>query len=259
MNSKKAVLVVSFGTSHEDALQNNIAPTEAAIAAALPGYLPHRAFTSGVVIRKLARRGVAVDTVEQALDKLAAEGFGQVLVQPTHIICGDEAAKLTAACESRRGLFEDLRVGLPLLASTEDLFRLAEAVAAIHHGLGQDTALVMMGHGSHHVAGTTYAALDYIFKAQGRGHIFVGTVEGYPGAETVLPLVQKAGYHRVLLAPLLLVAGDHAKNDMAGDDDGSWKSLFGQAGFAVEISLKGLGEYPEIQALYAAHAAEAAR
>lgn len=257
MNVKKAVLVASFGTSHSDALKLNIEPIEAQIRAAFPEYQVYRAFTSSIVIRLLKRRGIEVDTPEEALDNLIRDGISEVIVQPTHIIDGEEVEKLKRVCMGKEALFDRLKITAPLLSGTEDFKEVIRIMAGVYGNVPEDTAVVLVGHGSRHGANSAYPALDYIFKEQGHSRFFIGTVESYPDGDTVLKLVRNAGYKKVLLAPLLLVAGDHAKNDIAGDEADSWKSRFESAGLPVTVSLRGLGEYPEIQALYAAHTREA--
>lgn len=256
MQRKQAILVASFGTSYPETLQKSIAAIEAEIGGVWPDRELRRAFTSSMIIRSMRERDdIRIDTVEEALDRLANDGFHRVMVQPTHIINGEEYDKLAAMCKSRETLFEELHVGTPLLSATEDYLQVIRILA---EELGQetaaaDTALVLMGHGSGHFANSAYAAMDYMFKEQGFPHIFVGTVEAYPDVNTVLKQLAKTGCTKVLLTPLMVVAGDHATNDMAGDEEDSWKTIFHQAGYEVSILLKGLGEYPAIRRMYVEH------
>jgi len=255
---KQAVLVVSFGTSYSQTCEKNIGAIEKDIGAAFPGWEVRRAFTSGMIIKKLRDRdGVSVDTVEEALERLAADGFQSVVCQPTHIINGEEYDDLRSGISKYAGRFESLALGTPLLTTTQDYRLLAQAVSRAH--LPQsDTSFCLMGHGTRHFSDSAYAAFDYHLKDLGRGDIFVGTVEGYPDVNTLLEQVAWRGSGRIVLAPLMVVSGDHAVNDMVGSEEDSWKSRFESAGYDVEVVLKGLGEYPEIRALYVRHAREAA-
>jgi len=251
---KRAILAVSFGTTHADALEKAIGAVEARLAAEFPEYEVRRAFTSGMVRTILGRRGAAVDAPEEALDRLAQEGYDEVVVQPTHVIPGEEVEKLAQACQGRAHLFSRLAMGKPLLAGEADCLEVARILAAAHAGLPPRVALVLMGHGSRHAANGVYERMNELCSSKGFPHIFVGTVEARPDVEDVLARVWAAGYRQVRLAPLLLVAGDHAENDLAGEDEDSWKSIFLREGFSVSVCLKGLGEYPAVRALYAAHA-----
>jgi len=253
MTTKKAILVVSFGTVCRDARERSIGAVEREIAEAYPGWEVRRAFTSTVIIRKLKQRDrIEADTVEAALDRLAKEGFRTVVCQPTHIIGGEEYGDIAEAVANSRDRFAQLRLGAPLLNETGDYRALAKAVGEIHH-TAPDTALCLMGHGSAHPADAAYAALDYHFKALGFRNIFVGTVEGFPDLDTLLRQVRREAYREVRLAPLMVVAGDHAHNDMAGGGE-SWKAAFEAAGYPVTCVMKGLGEYPAIRRMYAEHA-----
>lgn len=250
---KQAILVASFGTSHHDTCERNIGAIERDIAEAFPDWTVRRAFTSGMIVNKLRERdGVSVDTVERALERLAREGYETVRCQPTHVINGEEFDDIAGAAGRLRGRFRSLRVGAPLLTGTEDYRQLA-AVIGRTYSPREGTALCLMGHGSGRFADAAYAALEYHFNDQGYGNIHVGTVEGFPDLPALLRRVRAGGADTVLLAPLMVVAGDHAVNDMAGDGEESWKTAFLSAGYRVECVLKGLGEYPEVRGMYVAH------
>ncbi len=253
--SKRALLVVSFGTSHEDTRQSTIGAVEQQLQGAFAGWQMERAYTSPPIRRILAGRGQPVPSPEEALDALAAQGVEQVLVQPTHLICGEEYHKLLRCVGKRAAAFRRVTVGKPLLCEPADYQQVAELVAAwLPAAPGE--ALVLMGHGTPHPMNAAYPAMDSVFRNLGHDHVFVGTVEGWPSGADILHRVRKAGYGSVLLAPLMLVAGDHAKNDMAGAE-GSWKSLFEQAGLGVRCRLQGLGECPGVQQMYVQHALKA--
>lgn len=252
---KKALLVVSFGTSHPDTMEKNIAKIEMDVSCALPERTMFRAFTSGIIQRKLERRdGVHIDNVPQALERIAGAGYTDVLLQPTHILNGDEFDKLMMQAEAYRSQFERLSIGKPLLTTTADFTAVAHALLEALPPLGADEAVVFMGHGTSHFANSAYALLEYVLHDYGWKRAFLGTVEGYPTLEEVLRrLKEHPEVSRVRLQPFMVVAGDHAKNDMAGNED-SWYTCLTDAGYAVECVLKGLGEYSGMRALFAAHA-----
>ncbi|MDO5399554.1 MAG: sirohydrochlorin cobaltochelatase [Eubacteriales bacterium] len=252
---KKAILAVSFGTSHPDTLEKTIAAIEGALALAFPDRTLRRAFTSGMIRMKLKQRsGVNVDSVDSALDRLAREGFGDVVVQPTHIINGDEFDKLRALAAPFAGKFSRLALGAPLLTEADDYRAVAEALDEILPAPRQDAAVVLMGHGTGHHANAAYGLLQYVLYDRGRRDAVIGTVEGYPGLEEVLRRLEERKVRRVHLVPLMIVAGDHAKNDMAGEDPDSWRSRLEQLGYTVTWSLRGLGEYEAIQNIFVRHA-----
>lgn len=256
---RKAVLTVSFGSSYLDTLEKTIVPIEREIAGRLAGYTPRRAFTSGVILRKLERRdGLHIDGVPQALERLAAEGFTHVVVQPTHIINGDEYEKLRAQAGPFAERFVSMAIGKPLLSTLEDYRAAAEALLAELPEQRADTALVFMGHGTEHCVNAAYCQLEYLLHDLGRRDILIGTVEGYPGLDEVRRrLKERPGVTRAALYPLMVVSGDHANNDLAGEDKGSWKSVLSADGYAVSCTLRGLGEYPGVRRLFAEHAAAA--
>ncbi len=258
MSEKQAILAASFGTTHRETLEKNITAIEDALRAAFPGRTLRRAFTSGLVRARLRQRdGLEVDEPGLALDRLAAEGFARVTVQPTHVVAGEEYEKLAAVCESRAGCFKSLRIGAPLLASREDCRGVLRALAEAYAGLEPDAALVLIGHGSAHPAHAMYGLLEALAREEGRSHIFVGAVEAQPDAAAVCRALRETPCRRVLLAPLMVVAGDHAKNDIAGGDEESWRSVFTRAGYAADYADRGLGEYEAIRRIYTAHAGEA--
>ncbi len=253
---KKALLAVSFGTSYPETLHKNIARIEADMAAALPDRTLFRAFTSRIIQRKLKERdGVQIDSVPQALERLAAQGYEDVLIQPTHILNGEEYDKLCAQAGPWADRFSRFAVGKPLLTSAEDYQTAAAAIMEAIPAPEEDEALVFMGHGSAHFANSAYALLEYALHDRGWKGAFLGTVEGYPALEEVLRrLAEQPQIRRVRLYPFMVVAGDHACNDMAGEEEDAWKVRLERAGYQVECVLRGLGEYPAFRALFAAHA-----
>lgn len=249
---KKAILVVSFGTSHLETCSRTISVIEEQIAAAFPDYLIRRSFTSGVIRRKLAEQSkINIDDVAQALERLLADGVDHVCVQPTHLLYGIEYERMVATVNSYRSKFVQVVFGQPLMSTQQDYEQVAQIVLDNTPTLGEQDGLVLMGHGTRHYVNSTYAALDYLFADRYSDHVFVGTVSFYPDRQAVLKKMVKAGgIKKVYLMPLMIVAGDHAVNDMAGDDPDSWKNTFLTAGYQVEIILHGLGELAEIQQMY---------
>lgn len=253
---KQAILVVSFGTSYHDTLEKTIQATETAISQANPGWAVRRAFTSGMIIRKLKERdGLSVDNVSEALNRLHEEDYTRVVVQPTHVIHGEEYEKL---CRMVRPWQEQLQItiGMPLLHSMADYRAAAQAMLDWLPTPAEDEALILMGHGSEHFANSCYAQMEHILRAH-CDRIYVGTVEGYPElGDIMLQLRKRPQITKVTLTPFMLVAGDHAKNDMSGGED-SWKGQLEEAGYQVRCLLRGLGECPHIQQMFVAHCQEA--
>lgn len=256
---KQAILVVSFGTAHRDALDKNIAAIERDMAASFPGWAVRRAFTSGRIVRKLQERdGLTVETPPEALSRLAEEGFEQAVIQPTHVLRGEEYEKLLSQAEPFRGRFRGLAVGRPLLSGAGDCEAAAEALAGVLPESKPGQAVVLMGHGSPSGSNAVYPTLEDALHRLGRADVRIGTVEARPGLDEVLAGLRESGDSSAALLPLMVVAGDHAKNDMAGEGPDSWKSRLTAAGFQVRCELRGLGEAASVRALFTAHAADAA-
>ena len=253
---EKELLVVSFGTSYNDSRRLTIGAIEAAMAEAFPDWSVRRAFTSQIIIDHVASRdGVAIDNVTQALDRAADNGVKTLVVQPTHLMNGLEYEELMSTLAEYSDAFESISVGQPLLTSDEDFQAVMEAIVAATAGYDDGrTAICFMGHGTEHDANGVYAKLQQLLTDSGHANYYIGTVEAEPTLEDLLASVGQGDYSRVVLLPLMVVAGDHANNDMAGDEDGSWKLAFEDAGYQVECVLTGLGELEAIQELFAAHA-----
>lgn len=246
----KAILVVSFGTTFAKTRQKNIgAVLERVTALGLPVY---EAWTSSMILGALQRRGEHVDNVTEAAERMAADGVKTVFVLPTHLLYGDEYDKMHTQLAAQADRFAEIRIAAPLLAGDDDLRAVLQAIDA---GIetAEDEALVLMGHGTPHFCNTVYAAMDYHAKAADRPHMFVGTVEAFPDLETLIDRVRQAGYQRAVLTPLMLVAGDHATNDMASDEEDSWKTRFTEAGIPARAVIRGLGEYDAVLDLYETH------
>ena len=231
---KKAILAVSFGTSYAEAEASCIRPVEDALRAAYPEYDVHRAFTSRIIMRKLRRQGVVIESEEEALARLTAEGYDEIIVVPTHIIPGHEYDKVCAAAK-------DFHLSAPLLSEDADLDWIVSVLSGIAAEEGR--TLLLMGHGTDHAANEIYARLSEKLP----GNIFLACVEGEHTLETVLPELEALSEKTVTLMPLMLVAGDHAHNDLAGDEDDSWKSILTTQGFDVHVRMHGLGALPEVQ------------
>ena len=256
---EKALLAVSFGTSYEDTLEKNIAAIERDLAAAFPERTLRRAFTSGMILRRWKReRGVEMDDVPAALERLAGEGYTDILIQPTHVMNGEEYHKLADQAEGFRSRFDKLAVGVPLLTAAEDYLDLGRALMEILPPKSEERAVLYMGHGSEHQANSAYALMEYAFHDLGRDDVIVGTVEGYPNFDAAIRrLKERPQVKEVELRPLMTVAGDHAKNDLAGEEEDSWKNVLEGMGYRTSCVLTGLGEYPQIRAMFVEHARQA--
>lgn len=257
---KPAILVVSFGTSFNDSRHITIGAIESAIREKFPDYDVRRAFTSQIIIDKLKERdGVVIDNVEEALDRLVADKVQEIVVQPTHLMNGYEYDDLAKALESYKDKFKKVALGEPLLSSDDDYYKVIAALESVSERYDDGkTALVFMGHGTEAESNKVYSTLQDKLTAEGKKNYFIGTVEATPTIEDVLKGVKAAGLKKAVLRPLMVVAGDHANNDMADlEDPESWASQLTAAGIEVECVLEGLGQIVEIDDLYAAHAADA--
>ena len=272
---EKELLVVSFGTSFNDSRVADIKSIEDALQAANPDWSVRRAFTAQIIINHIqARDGEKIDNMEQALERAVANGVKQLVVQPTHLMHGAEYDEMCAAIDKVRDKFESVEIAEPMLGEVgsdatvinADKEAVAKAVvaAALSESGYESTAAakeagvayVLMGHGTAHVAKVTYSQMATQMDKLGYENVFIGTVEGEPeetSCEAVIEAVKNAGYTTVVLRPLMVVAGDHANNDMAGADDDSWKTMFEAAGFTVNCQISGLGRIADVQALYVAH------
>lgn len=255
---RRGILVVSFGTSVNETREKTIDVIEEDIRRAYPEDRVYRAWTSGMIIRKIKKRdGVQIDTVTEAVERMLSDGITRLVVQPTHVINGVENDQMIADVKVYEDRFERVTFGAPLLTSEEDSEAVIRAVMDEFGDLPKEEALVFMGHGTPHYVNTIYAALDYRLKDMGYPNVFLGTVEAYPSLETLMKLVKGYGAKRVTLAPFMVVAGDHAVNDMSGEDEDSWKHQFEAAGFEVRCVLRGLGEYAGVRQIYIQHICEA--
>ena len=250
-----AILVVSFGTSYNESRDATIGATEQAIQTAFPQYEVRRAFTSQIIIDKLAERdGLEIDNVTQALDRAAADGIKNLVVQPTHLMNGYEYTDLKDELANYEDTFDQIVLGEPLLTSDEDFESVISAITADTASYDDgETAIVFMGHGTEADSNGVYAKLQEMLIADGFDNYYIGTVEATPSLDDIIAALEGKDYTRVVLEPLMVVAGDHANNDMAGDEDDSWKSVLTAKGYEVECILEGLGQKPAIQEIYADH------
>lgn len=262
VTNKKAILVVSFGTTYADTRKVTTEAVQNKIQAAFPDYEVRQAFTSRIIIKRLADRdNIKVDTEKQALDKLKVEGYTEVIVQPLHVEAGDEYDKVNRVVEqyAKNKAFAKISMGRPLLYFTgqedrpDDYMTAIKALESQMPKLGNREAIAFMGHGGTNPSNTAYAALQMKIQDAGLKNVFVFTVEGYPTVENVIKEMKLNKVKKVTLMPLMLVAGDHANNDMAGEEKDSFKSQLIAAGFQVDTYIHGLGENAGIQDIYVQH------
>lgn len=275
------ILVVSFGTSFNDSRVADVKGIEDAIAAANPDWSVRRAFTAQIIINHVqARDGECIDNMDQALQRAVDNGVKNLVVQPTHLMQGAEYDEMVAALDGYKDKFESVKVAEPLLGEVgtdadvinEDKQAVAESVTTeAYTTAGYDsldaakedgTAFVFLGHGTSHTAKVSYSQMQTQMQTLGYENVFIGTVEGEPeetSCDAVIEAVKNAGYKKVILRPLMVVAGDHANNDMAGEDADSWKSMFNADGSfeSVDTQIAGLGRIAAIQQMYVAHTAAA--
>ena len=254
------LLVVSFGTSYNDSRRLTIGAIEQAIEDAFgEDYAIRRGFTSQIIIDHVKKRdNVSIDNLEEALERAVDNGVKNLVVQPTHLMPGLEYNEMVDAIAGYADSFESVSVGRPILTSDEDFEKVMKAIteATAEYDDGK-TAICFMGHGTEADSNRVYAQMQQLLTDNGYANYFVGTVEATPSIEDVLALVKEGDYTRVILEPLMIVAGDHANNDMAGDEEDSWKSVFEAEGYEVECLIRGLGELPAIQDILVDHAKEA--
>ena len=269
------ILVVSFGTSFNDSRAKDIKGIEDALQKAFPDWSVRRAFSAQIIINHIqARDGEFIDNMEQALDRAVANGVKKLIVQPTLLMHGAEYDEMAETLEAYKDKIESVSIAEPLLGpvgadatvinADKTAVALSLTVSAVldsgydtlEEAAEDGTAFVFMGHGTAHVAKVSYSQMATQMKNLEFSNVFIGTVEGEPestSAESIIEAVKEAGYKKVILRPLMVVAGDHANNDMAGDDEDSWKSMFEAAGFEVSCQIAGLGRIPTIQAQYIIH------
>ncbi len=275
---EKEILVVSFGTSFNDSRAMDIKGIEDALKEAFPDWSVRRAFTAQIIINHVqARDGEKIDNIDQALERAVANGVKELVIQPTHLMHGAEYDEIMDAVAKYEDKIDSITVSEPLLGEVgadasvinDDKKAVAEAVVAaavedagfesLEAAKEAGVAFVLMGHGTSHNAKVSYSQMQTQMDELGYDNVFIGTVEGEPeetACEEVIAAVSEAGYKTVVLRPLMVVAGDHANNDMAGEDDDSWVNMFKASGNFddVQTQISGLGRIDDIQALYVEHA-----
>jgi len=251
---KVALLMVHFGTTHDDTRALTIDAINAKAQAAFPELKFQEAYTSRIIIRRLKGRGIEKLTPLDAMLKLRGEGYTHLIVQSTNIIDGAEMESLRRDVESVKPFFKEIRTGTPLLYSVEDAEKVAGILGNRYNASTQGKKVnkehfVLVGHGTYTPGTAIYSQMDYMLKASGLANFHVGTIEGYPTFDTMLAQLKAGKAKRVTLVPFMFVAGDHAKNDIAGE----WKEMFEKEGFTVEARQEGLGQIPEIQEIFIDH------
>lgn len=256
---EKELLVVSFGTSYNDSRRLTIGAIEDSMEETFPDYSVRRGFTSQIIIDHIKSRDQAeIDNVTEALNRAADNGVKRLVIQPTHLMNGLEYTDLVSEAAEFSDSFEQIAVGAPLLTSDEDFKAVIKAITedTAEYDDG-DTAICFMGHGTEAESNQVYFRLQEMLAEEGYGNYFIGTVEAEPSLENVLEAVKAGQYKKVVLQPLMVVAGDHANNDMAGEGEDTWRAAFEEAGYDVTCVVKGLGELEPIRQLFADHAREA--
>ncbi len=250
------LLVLSFGTSFNDSRRLTIGAIEDQLEKSFPDYSVRRGFTANIVIDHVAKRdGEKIDDIDESLKRAVDNGVKNLVVQPTHLMNGLEYEELKGDIAQYSDAFDKIAIGQPLLSSDDDFSRVENAIVDWTKDYDDgETAIVFMGHGTSADSNGVYQKMQNLLTKDGHTNYFVGTVEATPSLDDVMAAVKKGNYKRVVLEPLMVVAGDHANNDMAGDDKDSWKSQFEAAGYQVECLLRGLGENETIRQIYVEHA-----
>lgn len=257
-SGQKLLLAVSFGTSFEDTREKTIGAIETRIGERIPNYTVKRCFTSRIIRKKLLERdGLRIDSPEEAVLAARQRGIRELAVQPLYLMHGLEHRRLMDFLHKEAAGFDRLSIGEPLLSEDADFRIMADAICRHLPVKTPDTAVVLMGHGnaaSGFRDNAVFGFLQDALREAGADNYYIATVEGEPDLMKILPRIEERGFRKVILAPFMVVAGDHARNDLAGDDEDSWKNIFLRKGFAVEAVVRGIGEWEEVQELFAAHA-----
>ena len=254
---KKGLLAVSFGTSYPETREKTIGAIERDLAAAFPDRKLYRAFTSGFIIKRIRREeGLSIDTLDEALARIAADGVTDLLVQPTHMLPAKENQTMEEKLREAKERFRSLTIGAPLLSKEEDYTRMARTLAGIFPA--EAGTVILMGHGAAGGSNRPYEELACALRKCGAVNLYLGLVEGTPGIEEIMEALPAPQAGPVTLTPMMVVAGDHANNDMSGGPD-SWEAKLAAAGYETRCLIKGMGEYPEVRQLYVTHAKQGER
>ncbi|MCR4891251.1 MAG: sirohydrochlorin cobaltochelatase [Lachnospiraceae bacterium] len=259
MEAEKRILVVSFGTSHNENRDKTIGGIERAIEKAFPDYNVARAFSSQMIINILKKRdGIVIDNIKEALDRAVEEGVKTLIVQPTHLMCGLEYTKLKEELDRQKDRFDRLALGEPLLGQDKDYEDVIEAIVDRTKDYDDgETAMIFMGHGTEAASNGIYTRMQSFLDKAGYENDYIATVEATPTLEDIIKKIEPKKYKRAVLEPLMVVAGDHANNDMAGDGEDSWKNILVREGYDVACILEGLGQMEKIQEIYVNHTEKA--
>lgn len=254
-NDRTAILLVHFGSTFDDTRSRTIDAIKEKVKTRYPNMRVEEAFTSRIIIKRLKDRGIVKQNPQEALLKLAAEGYKNVVIQSTNVIEGMEMEVLRKEASLFLPFFSEVRVGRPLLYSIDDCLEVVEILKKkfAAEASGKNSAVVFVGHGTSTPANAIYSQIDYIFAASGSRNFHVTTIEGYPTFDTTLSILKSDRTMKVTLVPFMFVAGDHARNDI----DGEWRDNLTKEGFEVKSVLEGLGEIPEIQNIYLRHLKDA--
>lgn len=246
---KAAILMVHFGTTHDDTRALTIDAINQKVKDSFPQYDVFEAYTSRIIIKRLKERGIEKQTPSQVMERLIAEGYKKVYIQPTNIITGKENKTLGLEVDKVRDKFTDVRIGKALLYSLEDTREVVAILTERHRQSSADAHVLLVGHGTDDPGNALYSQTDYMFKSQGHANFHVATIEGFPEFDDALAQLQKQKARKVTLVPFMFVAGDHAANDISQD----WKKSLEGNGFQVDVKMEGLGQIPEIQDIFIRH------
>lgn len=248
---KKGILVISFGTTYVETRKKTIEAIETAMQERFLDYEVRRVFTSNLVRKRIeVKEGVHIPDIDEALKKMKEDGFDEVYLSSLHIIPGHEYKKISHAVHRYKDDFRIIKAAKPLLYGKDDYIQVREAIAQIQQ-LKEQEALLFMGHGSDHAANSAYVMLRHFLERDERTKdAYIGTVEGYPELEDLFGEIKEKGYRNIKLMPLMVVAGDHATNDMASDEEDSWKTMLETQGYQTECILQGLGEFAEFREIF---------
>lgn len=253
---KNGILTVSFGTTYHEARKMSLDKIETDISSAYSTFSFYKAYTSKIVRERiLAEEGLFIPDVALALQKMYEDGIGNIYIQPTHIIPGSEFNKIPGTVDKYRNKFKTIHTGVPLLSSGKDYEITADILDREYNfsNPGKDNGIILMGHGSGHAANECYGKLQETLIKKGFSNVFVSTVEGTPDFKSSLNIIKKYPFKNITLIPFMTTAGDHVNNDMAGAGSSSWENILKNLGYNVCSIKRGLGELPEIRALYLSH------